>query len=217
MKILTFDTCFSKSYIILADDDKILADKVIESTQSTYHSAFLIPTIRDILKNNSLRMKDIDVIGINVGPGSFTGVRVGTTIARVFAQQYDIKAVGIDSLSILHQINDTPKKSIIALDARKNKVYFSQNMGEIKLIEKEELLKYNCSDNIYITDKSIHDYLFDNKIDSVIYEDNDDNLGMYLYKLVKEELNNKNNNFNWANLKPLYIQSPSITMPKVSK
>ena len=79
MKILTFDTSLDKTYVTLSDNEKILSDIIVENHNEKYHSAFLIPTIVSILKDNNLTMKDIDVIGTNIGPGSFTGIRACVT------------------------------------------------------------------------------------------------------------------------------------------
>ena len=87
MKLLVFDTCLDKMYVVLRTEDKILSSKVVENTESKYHSAFLISTIREVLTNNDTRPEDLDAIGINIGPGSFTGIRACTTVARVMAQQ----------------------------------------------------------------------------------------------------------------------------------
>lgn len=71
------------------------------------------------MHENNIEPKDLDAIGTNVGPGSFTGIRACTTVARMMAQQLDIKACGISSLEILEQINPTQKPTMVALDARK--------------------------------------------------------------------------------------------------
>ena len=126
MKILVFDTCFNKTYIVYKDNDIIVDNKVILSTDTDYHSVFLIPEIRNILKNNNILFKDIDCIGVNIGPGSFTGIRAGVTVARVLAQQTNIKLVGVSSLEILTKLNNTQKNTIVTTDARKNKVYFAK-------------------------------------------------------------------------------------------
>ncbi len=101
MKILVFDTCLDKMYVTIAEDEKILSSKIVTNTDNKYHSAFLISTIKELLKANNLTPQDIDAIGTNIGPGSFTGIRACTTVARMFAQQLDIPAVGISSLEIL--------------------------------------------------------------------------------------------------------------------
>lgn len=50
------------------------------------------------MSKNSVKPQDLDLIAVNIGPGSFTGIRACTTVARVMAQQLDIKAIGISSL-----------------------------------------------------------------------------------------------------------------------
>ena len=222
MKILVFDTCFNKSYVVLSENDKILSAETIESTEQNYHSAFLITNIRNILRKNNILIKDINAIGINIGPGSFTGIRADITIARVMAQQFNIKLIGIESLKILSMLNTSQKEySLVITDARKNKVYIAlyKKSGETvfnpKLEEKENIFNYINENTEIITDKSVNEYLRINNIQSTNYEENDSNFGLYLSELVYKTLTTDTiNNFHWAKIKPLYIQQPSITKPK---
>ena len=218
MITLVFDTCFNKTYIVLKRDDDILSNIVIESTDSNYHSVYLIPKIRDILVENNLLMSDIDVIGVNIGPGSFTGIRAGITIARVLAQQANLKLVGVNSLHILSKLNITDKKTLVVTDARKNKVYFAMYNGREEiispcLIEKDDLISKITDDVLVISDVSVSDFLKQNQIIALNYEAVDNNLGLYLSELVDYKLSNLNDDFHWAKVKPLYIQQPSITKP----
>lgn len=222
MITLVFDTCFNKTYIVLKRDDDILSNIVIESTDSNYHSVYLIPKIRDILVENNLLMSDIDVIGVNIGPGSFTGIRAGITIARVLAQQANLKLVGVNSLHILSNLNITDKKTLVVTDARKNKVYFAMYNGREEiispcLIEKDDLISKITDDVLVISDVSVSDFLKQNQIIALNYEAVDNNLGLYLSELVDYKLSNLNDDFHWAKVKPLYIQQPSITKPKEVK
>ena len=222
MITLVFDTCFNKTYIVLKRDDDILSNIVIESTDSNYHSVYLIPKIRDILVENNLLMSDIDVIGVNIGPGSFTGIRAGITIARVLAQQANLKLVGVNSLHILSKLNITDKKTLVVTDARKNKVYFAMYNGREEiispcLIEKDDLISKITDDVLVISDVSVSDFLKQNQIIVLNYEAVDNNLGLYLSELVDYKLSNLNDDFHWAKVKPLYIQQPSITKPKEVK
>ena len=220
MKLLVFDTCFNKTYIVLREDDKIISTRMIESNEENYHSAYLIPTIIEILKENRIQIKELDAIGVNIGPGSFTGIRAGITIARVLAQQTDIKLIGITSCEILSKINIKNTKTLVLTDARKNKVYLSlydENKNEIiapKLEDKEKIEEYIKNDITIITDKSIGSYLKEKKIESIIYENEDTNFGVFLSELCMKKLGQKGMDYNWAKVKPLYIQQPSITKPK---
>ncbi len=222
MKILVFDTCFNKSYIVLREDNTILSSKIINSTEDNYHSAYVIPEIRNILKDNNIQIKDLEAIGINIGPGSFTGIRAGITIARVLAQQTNLKLIGIESLMILSKLNKTEKKSLIVTDARKNKVYTAlydkQNtLIKPKLEDKENIIKYIDNNTYIISDKTINKYLNELNIESTIYEENDENFGLYLSEITYNKIKENKEDFNWAKVKPLYIQQPSITKPKEIK
>ena len=222
MLILAFDTCFNKSYIALSNDNKIIESKIIENTDTNYHSAFLISSIRDLLRNNNLYIKDIDIIGVNIGPGSFTGIRAGITIARVLAQQFNIKICPVTSLNILSRLNKTEDTTITVTDARKNKVYFAQYKGrkaitEPTLIIKDELYDKITNNTFIITDASIQEYLEAKGIKAYNFEESKENFAVCMIEIIKEKIKNNNEDFHWAKAKPLYIQPPSITKPKELK
>jgi len=127
MNILGFDTCLDKMYVVLAKDDNILDSKIVETTKEHYHSAFLISTIKDILKENNLTPSEIDVIATNIGPGSFTGIRACTTAARVFAQASGAKVIGVSSLEILSRLNEGERGK--GKGKREKKDFASQNLN----------------------------------------------------------------------------------------
>ncbi len=219
MLTLVFDTCFNSTYIVLKKDNDIVKSELIKNTQENYHSAFLIPKLSEILRENNIMVKDIDAIGVNVGPGSFTGIRACLTTARVLAQQFNIKICPVNSLMILSRLNSLKTKTITILDARKNKVYYCEflngkQLTEIELTEKEDMLKRISADDTIITDNSIYKYLEENGIKSINYEEHGENLGIYLSEITEEMLKREDNDFHWAKAKPVYIQPPSITKPK---
>ena len=204
MKILAFDTCLDKMYVTLAQDDKILESKIVTNQDNKYHSAFLISTIRDILHENNIEPKDLDAIGTNVGPGSFTGIRACTTVSRMMAQQLDIKACGISSLEILEQINPTQKPTMVALDARKNSAYLLYNgkiHGAVQLEEIKNLLTEK--DYYLITDDKLQ-----KELGGISYQQEEYQLGEILAKLAFKKL--KMQECKWQELKPLYIQPPPM-------
>lgn len=215
MIILAFDTCLDKMYVALADDDKILASKIIESTESHYHSAFLISTIRDILKENSVAPADVNVIATNIGPGSFTGIRACTTVTRAFAQgQGNIKTVGVSSLEILSRIALNDKKVIVALDARKEMAYIATYENGKQIIEPETILltdlKEMLSNDCYlITDDKLKPIL-----GGISYQDSEDDFGKYLIEIAREKISDENVDTDWRKLHPLYIQPPPVSVKK---
>ena len=142
MITLAFDTCLDKMYVVLKNDDVILASQIVENQDNKYHSAFLISTIQKVLSENNIKPKDINLIAVNIGPGSFTGIRACVTVARVMAQQLNCKAVGVSSLEILSKIAN--KNSLVALDARKDSAYLFYNgeiKGAVRLDDVKEIIK----------------------------------------------------------------------------
>ena len=201
MKILAFDTCLDKTYITLNDGDKIIKSEIIFSDGENYHSAYLISTIVKVLKEAGLEPKNIDMIATDIGPGSFTGIRACVTVARVLAQQLNIKAVGISSLEILSNI--LGDNDLVALDARKNKAYIYDReiKGAIELEQVDELVKGRR----VITDNSLKDRLSKNAELAISYQDGSYPLSDILSKLALQKTETE-----WAKLKPLYIQPPPV-------
>ena len=201
MKTLAFDTCLDKTYITLNDGDKIIKSEIIFSDGENYHSAYLISTIVKVLKEAGLEPKDLDIIATDIGPGSFTGIRACVTVARVLAQQLNIKAVGVSSLEILSQI--LGDNDLVALDARKNKAYIYD--GEVKgAIELEEVDKIVKGRRV-ITDNSLKSRLSRNAELAISYQEGNYPLGDILSKLASSKKETE-----WAKLKPLYIQPPPV-------
>jgi tRNA threonylcarbamoyladenosine biosynthesis protein TsaB len=201
MKTLAFDTCLDKTYITLADNGKIIQSETILSDGENYHSAYLISTIVKILKNAEMTPNDIDMIITDIGPGSFTGIRACTTVARVLAQQLNIKAVGVSSLEILSMV--LGGDDLVVLDARKNKayVYDGKILGAIELDEVDKIVKGKT----VVTDDSMFERIRGNAAKVFSYQKENYPLGEILTKIgiTKEETD-------WQKLKPLYIQPPPV-------
>ena len=201
MNILAFDTCLDKTYITLGRDKDIIKSEVILSDGENYHSAYLISTIVKILKEAGLTPKDIDMIATDIGPGSFTGIRACVTVARVLAQQLDIKAVGVSSLEILSKI--LGGDDLVALDARKNKayVYDGKIFGAVELEKVDEMVK----DRVLITDNSLLERFKQFTDKAVSYQQGNYPLGEILVKIALNKTET-----DWRKLKPLYIQPPPV-------
>ncbi len=175
---LAFDTCLDKMYVSLAKGNNILDSEIVVNHDEKYHSAFLISTIKEILKKNNLKPQDIDLIATNIGPGSFTGIRACTTVARVLAQQLNCKAIGISSLEILSKLMST--NQAVALDARKDKAYLfidNEIKGAVDLEEVKNIVK---NKNL-ITDNKLKPIL-----GGISYQDSEEPLGDILLKLAVE-------------------------------
>ncbi len=204
MKMLSFDTCLDKTYVTLSDGNSF-KNEIILSNNENYHSAYLISTIVKLLKEANLTPSDLEYISTDIGPGSFTGIRACVTVARMLAQQLDIKVIGVSSLEILSRIlggND-----IVALDARKNKayVYDGKILGAVELEEVDKIV----TGRRLITDNSLYERFSAFTDDIVSYQKGDYPLGEILAKISYEKIQSGTNT-SWGDLKPLYIQPPPV-------
>ena len=202
--MLSFDTCLDKTYVTLSDGENFI-NKIILSTGENYHSAYLISTIVEILKSENITPKDLNYISTDIGPGSFTGIRACTTVARMLAQQLNIGLVGVSSLEILSRI--LGENNIVALDARKNKAYFfdKEIKGAVELEEVDELIRGKK----VITDDNLFARFKDLGADAVSYQQKEYPLGEILAKIAQEKIQSGKDT-DWRKLKPLYIQPPPV-------
>jgi len=222
MKILTFDTSTEIMYITLGNESNVELCKVIETTEKSYNTAHLIPTIIELLNEQNLTMQDIEAVGVNIGPGSFTGIRASAVVAKVMAQQLDIPIVGVSSMQIYSLLNTTGKDSLCLLDARRGKAYmaiYGENTVEPCAIDYEKAVKFAQNKDLFvIADKKMSEILKESGLECLNLTETKENLGLILAKLTSEALKTNNpESLKWTDLKPLYIQPPPISMPKVMK
>ncbi|MCT4619751.1 MAG: tRNA (adenosine(37)-N6)-threonylcarbamoyltransferase complex dimerization subunit type 1 TsaB [Marinisporobacter sp.] len=122
MKILALDTSSIVATVAVMDDDQLIGEYIINHKRT--HSQKLMPMIEELLKSCELAIKDMDIIAVAKGPGSFTGLRIGVATAKGLAHAVDIPVVGISTLDAL-AFNMPFSEGIICpiLDARRSQVY----------------------------------------------------------------------------------------------
>lgn len=99
MKILTIDTSSKNAIVAITENE----EKIIElnNEEEKTHSQKLMPMIEEAFQKTKLSLDDIKLIVCCLGPGSFTGVRIGIATAKAFADSKSIPVVGVNSLEAL--------------------------------------------------------------------------------------------------------------------
>ena len=122
MNILGVDTSTKKLSVCVLKDDLILAN--FNSTALQRHSSMLVPVIEKVLKKSKLPLKDIDGFAISIGPGSFTGLRIGVSSIKALSMATGKPIVAVPSLDVLAR-NATSTRDLICpiVDAKKSNVY----------------------------------------------------------------------------------------------
>lgn len=122
MKILSLTTATNHLSVALSDNDRIIAEK--NEVDQRNHSEHLDPLISELLKENNLTLSDIDRFAVAQGPGSYTGLRIGITTAKMFASILNKELVGISTLASLAEAVDDENSIIVAeLDARNDNFF----------------------------------------------------------------------------------------------
>ena len=141
MKTLILDSTNIDLNVGLAIDNKLVSYVSYPCWQQ--QSEKMIPEIDQILKNNHINPKEINEIIVTKGPGSYTGIRIALTIAKVYAYSLKIPCYAISSLEALVKLN---VPSICLINARSNRSYIgvynsSSNINDT-IYTNEEVLKF---------------------------------------------------------------------------
>lgn len=142
MYTLILDSANVNIVVGLCKDNEVLDETIYEAWQR--QSEYMIPEIDKILKKNGVDPKDIGEIIVTKGPGSYTGVRIALTIAKIYAMSLNIRCYAVSSLKVLQSYN---KPSICLINARSNRSYFAVYDKNTAIIEdcvmsNGEVLKY---------------------------------------------------------------------------
>jgi tRNA threonylcarbamoyladenosine biosynthesis protein TsaB len=99
MRTLALETTESVGSIAALDDGAVLAEMGLPRRQRTAQS--LAPSVAELLSQVGWNPRDVGVVAVSVGPGSFTGLRVGVTTAKTFAYAVDAHLVAVDTLEVV--------------------------------------------------------------------------------------------------------------------
>lgn len=122
MRILALETSAKAVSAAVTEDGRLLA-LGFQDTGLT-HSRTLMPIVEHLLKNTDFTMADMDAVAAAVGPGSFTGIRIGVSAAKGLAFAADIPAVGVSTLAAMARNAAFADALVVcAMDARRNQIY----------------------------------------------------------------------------------------------
>ncbi|MBQ8847965.1 MAG: tRNA (adenosine(37)-N6)-threonylcarbamoyltransferase complex dimerization subunit type 1 TsaB [Candidatus Gastranaerophilales bacterium] len=201
MNILAICAALNNSYLGIKYENEIFSE-IIKSDEN-YHSLYLIPKIKEFAKNNSINLNKLDAICVNCGPGSFTGIRVALTIAKIMAGELNIPLIPLNTAQILL---DAHSCDVLIMDARRDMFFFGTK-EKIELIYKDKIEKLIENKKV-LADKRSSEFIKN----SICYEDIDKNLAQTMINLAQEKYSNSQdkNEFNYLKIEANYIQTPPV-------
>lgn len=171
MVVLFIDTCNRELAIGLSVDDKLVYKKEYDAFKR--QSEVLAKEIVECFKINNIKSEDVDKVVVTNGPGSYTGIRIGLTFAKVFTSVLNKELVVISSL---HALAGKKENTLSLIDARSKRAYYGvYNKGECVKEDSVEYLAnididgYNLVGDTYLFNKENDNSIIDNMFD--IYKD----------------------------------------------
>lgn len=122
MLILGIETSTPQASVAIGSEQGVVASALVARGAS--YNEFLLPAIRFCLEQSNLGYRNIGGVAVSLGPGLFTGMRVGVATAKALAQALSVPIVGMASLDLVaYEVRYTPKTICAVLDARRNQVF----------------------------------------------------------------------------------------------
>ena len=125
MLVLAIDTATKIGSVSLFDD-KVGVIGELNLYVKVNHSAVIMEMISTLFKMTNYSIKDVDRVAVTVGPGSFTGIRIGVAVAKGLCYGTKKSIVGINELDLIAQNIEVVEELLVPLiDARKERIYYS--------------------------------------------------------------------------------------------
>ncbi len=178
MKILSVDTSSAICSVALLEDTNVLKELYIDDANT--HSTKLMPLIDELLNSLNITIKDIDLFACGIGPGSFTGIRIGVSTIKAFADVTNKPVIGVTSLEALAFAVKDDGFICPLIDAKHDNLYFG-------LFEYKNSEYIKLSDFLFENINNIIDFV-KNKNNKIIFVGN----GSILFRnMIESNLGNK--------------------------
>lgn len=124
MLVLGIETATAQVSVAIGGHEGVIA--LFEVARGRHHAEALVPSIDFICRQAEIELSEIGVVAIDVGPGLFTGMRVGIAAAKAIAQARRIPMIGISSLDLLAFVQRQADRLVVpVIDARRGEVYYA--------------------------------------------------------------------------------------------
>ena len=212
MKILAIDTSSEVCSVALLENDKKIDENRIENGKT--HSENLMSLLDELLTRNNINLNSIDLFACSVGPGSFTGIRIGISSIKPMAEILNIPVASVTSLETLAKNVDDADIIVSLIDARNSQVYagiFDINYNKLEEYIADDINvvieKISNYKNITFVGSGaiLHKELLKNRIKGAKFINNNTqsavNVGIIAYKKYLEK-----DLYNADTLLPIYLR-----------
>lgn len=216
MKVLALDTTSSTLSVALLHNNQILTKKTIY--ENGKQAELLIPEIEKILTQNKIWYQDLDLIAATNGPGSFTGTRIGLTVARTLKLATNLPLMLLNSCEVIaYKYRERAEKVFVILDARADEFFYAEFEGQIspQLSSLADLPNILPTTNFFLcgSGKKIAAKILTERNSEFKMIEEEDVIEADLVGLLALEKFRKSAEFS-ENLDPIYLRAPRISERK---
>jgi tRNA threonylcarbamoyladenosine biosynthesis protein TsaB len=122
MRVLALETSSRHASVAVLEGGRLLAESTCDPNQRTAQS--FAPAIQQQLDGVGWAAPDVQLVAVTIGPGSFTGLRIGVTAAKTFAYAVGAEVMGVNTLRVIaNQVPETSQRICAVLDAQREQVF----------------------------------------------------------------------------------------------
>lgn len=201
--ILCLNTCF-RSAEIMAVGEKVEFERVDANCK---HSEHVLPEVEKVLERANLGVKDVDVLGVCVGPGSFTGIRIGVALVKGFGFSRDLPCVAFNSFEVIAEqyfLNQKEAEEVVVVLDGLGGFVFVSKLGR----KGEVLVEPTC-----MSLAEMAEFIKQNSCEYVCHEDDKDKFALKSVELTQAAYENVLNRklvagktVSCAEISPLYLR-----------
>lgn len=125
--LLALDTSSPAVTVAVHDGETVLAERT--TVDARRHTELVAPSVVEVLDAAGCDRRDLSAIAVGIGPGPFTGLRIGLVTARTLGAALNIPVHGVCSLDVIAAEADIPGDSVVVTDARRKEVYLAEYAG----------------------------------------------------------------------------------------
>ena len=132
--ILNIDTAINNASVCLSKDDQLISIDINENLKD--QAAWLQPAIKKLINSAGIGLKDLNAVAVSIGPGSYTGLRIGLSTAKGLCYALNIPLIAIGTLDMMAAAAENKNTDLICpmIDARRMEVFtavYKKNMEKI--------------------------------------------------------------------------------------
>lgn len=143
MKILSIDTSSNVATVAILDDNKLIGEYIINNKKT--HSVKIMPMIKELMDSLEIDIKDVDLYAASIGPGSFTGLRIGIATIKSLAHVCKKQVVGVPTIDAMaYNLAYTNGLIVPIMDARRERVYtgiYKWDNSDFEVIKENDVLE----------------------------------------------------------------------------